>query len=67
MMQALRDAGTMSHARDQISFVGMDIEAALKEVAALSDSKFGEDGQPNFNDQTKIMKGPRYQSPDLTA
>lgn len=47
--------------------LGMDIEGALKEVASSNDSKFGEDGKPIFNEQSKIMKGPHYQSPDLTA
>ena len=47
--------------------LGMDIEGALKEAASSNDSKFGEDGKPIFNEQSKIMKGPHYQSPDLTA
>lgn len=45
--------------------LGMDIEGALKAVAVSNDSKFGEDGQPIFSKQRKIMKGPHYQSPDL--
>jgi predicted HAD superfamily Cof-like phosphohydrolase len=44
---------------------GMDIEGALKEVANSNDSKFEENGEPIFNAQTKIMKGPRYQPPEL--
>lgn len=28
---------------------------------------FGEDGQPIFNEQRKIMKGPRYRSSNLAA
>lgn len=47
--------------------LGMDIDGALREVATSNDSGFGEDGQPIFNEQRKIVKGPRYQSPDLAA
>ncbi len=47
--------------------LGMDIEGALKEVAVSNDSKFGENGSPIFDDQQKIMKGPRYQSPNIAA
>ena len=46
--------------------LGMDIEGALAEVARSNDSKFDEDGQPIFNPQKKIMKGPNYFAPDLT-
>lgn len=47
--------------------LGMDINGALKEVADSNDSKFDEDGQPIFNEQLKIMKSPRYRSPNLEA
>jgi len=52
---------------NRVAALIMDIEGALKEVASSNDSKFGEDGKPIFNEQSKIMKGPHYQSPDLTA
>ena len=44
----------------------MDIEGALKEVANSNDSKFDSQGNPIFNEQKKIMKGPHYAPPDLT-
>lgn len=47
--------------------LGMDIEGALREVAASNKSRFGEDRQPIFNEQRTIVKGPRYRSPDLAA
>lgn len=50
-----------------VHMLGMDIDGALKAVADSNDSKFDEDGRPIFNDQRKIMKGPRYQSPNLSA
>jgi hypothetical protein len=43
----------------------MDIEGALREVANSNASKFVENREPIFNAQTKIMKGPRYQPPEL--
>lgn len=44
----------------------MDIQGALQEVADSNDSKFTADGQPIFNAQHKIVKGPRYFPPDLS-
>lgn len=44
----------------------MDIEGALAEVARSNDSKFDRDGQPIFNDNKKIMKGPDF-SPSALA
>lgn len=46
--------------------LGMDIEGALQEVANSNDSKFGADGQPIFDENQKITKGPGYFRPDLT-
>lgn len=39
---------------------GLDMEAGLKEVADSNDSKFDAAGQPIFNEDMKIMKGPSY-------
>ena len=38
----------------------------LKEVADSNDSKFDRDGNPVFDQQRKIIKGPDYFSPDLS-
>jgi NTP pyrophosphatase (non-canonical NTP hydrolase) len=44
----------------------MDIEGALTEVACSNDSKFDDEGNPIFNEQKKILKGPNYFRPNLT-
>ena len=44
---------------------GLDIESALEEVAASNESKFDVDGNPIFDDNKKIIKGPHYWKPDL--
>ena len=45
---------------------GLDVEGGLQEVADSNDSKFGADGTPIFNEQSKVVKGPRYKKPNLT-
>lgn len=49
------------------AYQGMDIESALDEVNASNWSKFDPEGNPIFNDDKKIMKGPNYWKPNLTA
>lgn len=44
---------------------GMDIVGALHEVNGSNFSKFDEEGNPIFNENKKIMKGPHYYKPDL--
>ena len=44
---------------------GMDIAGALNEVDASNWSKFNEDGQPDFDANMKIKKGPNYFKPNL--
>lgn len=46
--------------------LGMDIEGALEEVADSNDSKFDKWGQPIFDENRKIQKGPYYRRPDLS-
>jgi len=38
----------------------VDVMSGLQEVADSNDSKFDEDGNPIFNEDMKIMKGPNY-------
>lgn len=45
--------------------LGYDIMGAMDEVNASNFSKFDEQGQPIFNENMKIMKGPKYFKPDL--
>jgi predicted HAD superfamily Cof-like phosphohydrolase len=44
---------------------GYDIVGAMTEVNASNFSKFDKDGQPIFNENGKIMKGPNFFKPDL--
>ncbi|MFA7188482.1 MAG: nucleoside triphosphate pyrophosphohydrolase family protein [Sphaerochaetaceae bacterium] len=45
--------------------LGYDVVAAMTEVNASNFSKFDAEGQPIFNENQKIMKGPNYFKPDL--
>ena len=36
------------------------------EVQRSNMSKLGDDGKPIYNDQGKVMKGPKYFQPDLS-
>lgn len=47
--------------------LGMDLQGALAEVSRSNDSKFDDEGQPIFNEAHKIMKGPNYTPPNLSA
>jgi hypothetical protein len=44
---------------------GMKAAPALWRVNASNWSKYDKNGQPTFNEQGKIAKGPDYQEPDL--
>ena len=43
-----------------------DIEQALRRVHASNMSKLGEDGNPIYREDGKVLKGPNYQPPDLS-
>lgn len=45
----------------------MDIEGALEAVSIQNWTKFDENGDPIFDKNGKIMKGPNYQPADLRA
>tara|TARA_B110000977_G_scaffold74745_1_gene101008 strand:+ start:495 stop:935 length:441 start_codon:yes stop_codon:yes gene_type:complete len=45
----------------------MQITKAIDAVNASNWSKFDSAGQPIFNEHGKIMKGPNYHKPDLSA
>ena len=45
--------------------LGMDTEGALKEVDRSNFSKFSKDGQPIFDENGKVKKGPHYTKPNL--
>ena len=44
---------------------GIDLDKCFEEVQQSNMSKLGEDGKPIYNEQGKVMKGPKYFKPDL--
>lgn len=46
--------------------LGMDTTGALQEVDRSNFSKFGKDGNPIFDENGKVKKGPHYEKPDLS-
>lgn len=46
--------------------LGYNIVAAMTEVNRSNFSKFDEQGNPIYNENKKVMKGPNYSAPDLT-
>ena len=45
---------------------GIDLDKCFQEVQNSNMSKLGNDGKPIFNENGKVMKGPKYFQPDLT-
>tara|TARA_B100000767_G_scaffold12783_1_gene12338 strand:+ start:156 stop:527 length:372 start_codon:yes stop_codon:yes gene_type:complete len=45
---------------------GFDLDKCFEEVQNSNMSKLGEDGKPIYNENGKVMKGPKYFKPDLT-
>ena len=45
---------------------GVNLDACFDEVQKSNMSKLGDDGKPIYNDQGKVMKGPKYFKPDLS-
>ena len=44
---------------------GIDLDKCFEEVQNSNMSKLGDDGKPIYNDQGKVMKGPKYFKPSL--
>ena len=44
---------------------GIDLDKCFDEVQRSNMSKLGEDGKPIYNENGKVMKGPKYFQPDL--
>ena len=44
---------------------GIDLDKCFNEVQRSNMSKLGEDGKPIYNENGKVMKGPKYFQPDL--
>ena len=47
------------------SFV-INLDKCFNEVQQSNMSKLGDDGKPIYNEQGKVMKGPKYFKPDLS-
>ena len=45
---------------------GINLDKCFEEVQNSNMSKLGDDGKPIYNDQGKVMKGPKYFKPDLS-
>ena len=45
---------------------GIDLDRCFEEVQNSNMSKLGDDDKPIYNDQGKVMKGPKYFKPDLS-
>lgn len=44
---------------------GIDLDAAFEEVHRSNMTKLGPQGQPIYRSDGKVLKGPRYEPPDL--
>ena len=45
---------------------GMNLDKCFDEVQKSNMSKLGDDGKPIYNENGKVMKGPKYFKPDLS-
>ena len=45
---------------------GVDLDKCFEEVQKSNMSKLGEDGKPIFNENGKVMKGPKYFKPNIS-
>ena len=45
---------------------GINLDKCFDEVQKSNMSKLGNDGKPIYNEQGKVMKGPKYFTPDLS-
>ena len=44
---------------------GINLDKCFEEVQKSNMSKLGDDGEPIYNEQGKVMKGPKYFKPNL--
>ncbi len=44
---------------------GINLDKCFEEVQKSNMSKLGDDGKPVYNEQGKVMKGPKYFKPNL--
>jgi predicted HAD superfamily Cof-like phosphohydrolase len=46
--------------------LGWDLDEALNRVHRSNMSKLGEDGEPVYREDGKVLKGPNYEPPNLS-
>ena len=51
----------------QAAKYGFPVDALLEEVQRSNLSKLGEDGQPIFREDGKVLKGPKFSPPDIVG
>lgn len=61
----LADVVIVTHGAAQT--FGIDLDEAIRLVHASNMSKLGHDGKPVMRSDGKVLKGPNYQSPDMTS
>lgn len=47
--------------------LGIDLDAAIAEVHASNMSKLDDEGKPIYREDGKVMKGPNFRKPDMSA
>lgn len=70
-----RDVVAASDALGDISYVsdgfaiemGVDLDLVINEIHASNMTKLGEDGNPIYRGDGKVLKGPHYVKPDIAA
>lgn len=51
----------------QARVIGLPVDSLLAEVQRSNMSKLGEDGEPLFREDGKVLKGPNYSPPDIKS
>ncbi|MBX7070146.1 MAG: hypothetical protein K1X38_12220 [Microthrixaceae bacterium] len=46
---------------------GIDLDAVIAEIHRSNMTKLGDDGRPVVRDDGKVLKGPRYEPPDVAG
>lgn len=54
-------------AAQQAAKYGFPVDALLTEVQRSNLSKLGDDGQPIFREDGKVLKGPKFSPPDIVG
>ena len=70
------ESGTLVDVADALTYIlyvtygaghtfGLDLDKCFTEVQRSNMTKLGEDGQPMYRKDGKVMKGPNYEEPNL--